>query len=98
MPLTERVGSLAGGRPVTLGSTERGADVPSASTPALATNPLGFSACCGVSDWALVGRTGVLYDGLSMVVSGVRDVECAFGAGPETCCAVEELNTELELS
>lgn len=33
-----------------------------------------------------------------MLVSGVRDVECDNVAGPETCCALEELKTELELS
>jgi hypothetical protein len=33
-----------------------------------------------------------------MLVSGVRDVECGFVAGPETCCIAEELKIELELS
>ena len=39
-----------------------------------------------------------LYEGESMLVSGVIDVECGFVAGPGTCCVAEELKTELALS
>lgn len=97
-PRTERAGSLAAGRSVTPGSTGRGVEEPLEVMLALETGPLTWSACRGVSDCALVVRAGILYEGESIVVRGVKEVECGFVAGPEVCCVAEELKTELELA